>query len=159
MVCCICYRSAAATEPARPAGPSSCSWASSWRITASGKGLPQLVLVGVGRDALATGGAERVGHLGHQPASPAVFDDLADQVEEQVEVLGGVQASVGPSQVGDGVDDSGEVAGTEAARVDPAGGRQCVGGGPAGGQPLQVGPGGSGPVLDQPRFGRCQGHW
>ena len=47
---------------------------------------------------------------------------------------------------------AGEVAGAEAGRVGPAGGGQRVGGGLAGAQrlaqPLQVGPGGAGPVLD-----------
>ena len=101
-----------------------------------GQGLAQLVLVGVVADPVPAGGAERVGHRGHQPAGAAVLDDLAELVEHQVAVRGGIQASVGSPLPADGVDDAGEVAGAEAGRVGPAGGGQRVGGGLAGAQGL-----------------------
>jgi hypothetical protein len=122
MARCIACRSAALTAPARPAGPSSCRCASSWQR------LADLVLVGVAADPVAVRRAERVGHRGHQPAGAAVLDDLAELVEHQVAVRGGIQDAVGSPLGADGVDDGGEVAGAEAGRVGPAGGGQRVGG-------------------------------
>ena len=123
-----------------------------------GEGLAQFVLVGFGPDPVPVGRAERVGHRGHQPAAAAVFDDLAELVEQQIAVRRRVQGAVGAALPGDGVDDPGEVAGTQGCRVDPPGGGQGLGRGLAGAQrlpePLQVGPGGPGPVLHdfpQPR--------
>ena len=124
-----------------------------------GEGLAQFVLVGiVGHPVAAAGRAELVGDLGQQTGGPAVFDDLAEEVEQQSATLRRVHTAVGPSQVGHGVDDAGEVAGTQLGRVHPPGGGQGLGGGPAGVQrlaePLQVGPVAAGPVLDrlpQPR--------
>jgi len=101
-----------------------------------GQRLTQLVLVGVLADPVAVGGAERVGHRGHQPVGAAVLDDLAELVEHQVAVRGGVQDAVGSPLPADGVDDAGEVAGAQAGRVGPAGGGQRVGGGLAGAQGL-----------------------
>ena len=83
MVWCISCRSAAVMAPARPAGPSRCRWASSWRITVSGRALPSSSSLGSSRTRWPAGGAERVGHRGHQPAGAAVFDDLAELVEHQ----------------------------------------------------------------------------
>ena len=66
-----------------------------------GEGLAQFVLVGlVAHPVAAAGRAERVGHRGHQPAGPAVFDDLAELVEQQVAMARRVQAAVGASLVG-----------------------------------------------------------
>jgi hypothetical protein len=97
-----------------------------------GQRLADLVLVGVAADPVAARGAERIGHRGHQPAGPAVLDDLAELVEHQVAVRGGIQDAVGSPLGADGVDDGGEVAGAEAGWVGPAGGGQRVGGGLAG---------------------------
>jgi hypothetical protein len=97
-----------------------------------GQRLAHLVFVGVAADPVAVRGAERVGHRGHQPAGPAVLDDLAELVEHQVAVRGGIQDAVGSPLPADGVDDGCEVAGAEAGRVGPAGGGQRVGGGLAG---------------------------
>ena len=55
-----------------------------------GQGLAQLVLVGVVVHAVPGRGAERVGHRGHQPAGPAVPDDLAELVDHQVAVPRGI---------------------------------------------------------------------
>ena len=53
-----------------------------------GQGLAELVLVGVVVDPVPGRGAERAGHRLHQPAGPAVFDDLAELVDHQVAVAG-----------------------------------------------------------------------
>jgi hypothetical protein len=117
-----------------------------------GQGLAQLVLVGVIVNPVPGGGAERVGHRGHQPRCAAVLDDLTELVEHQVAVRGRIRGPVRSPLRADRVEDAGEVAGVQAARVGAAGGDQDVAGGLAGAQrlpqPLQVGAGGRSPVLD-----------
>src|SRR6266545_1546469 len=117
-----------------------------------GQGLAQLVLVRLVADPVPGGGPERAGHRLHQPAGPAILDDLAELVDHQVAVAGGVQAAVGSPLRADHVEDAGEVPGAEAGRPGPPGGDQGVRGGLAGAQrfpqPLHIRAGGAGPVLD-----------
>ena len=155
MVRCICCRSVAVSDPPRPAGPSSVQSGVELADHRVGEGLAEFVFVGlVGPTRWRRrAGRNWSGTWAIRPVAAAVFDDLAELVEQQVAVLRRVQGAVGAALPGDGVDDPGEVAGTQRCRVDPPGGGQGLGGGPAGAQrlaePLQVGPGGAGPVLDR----------
>ena len=100
MVWCIACRSAAVIDPARPAGPSSVQVGVELADHRVGQGLAEFVLVGFVADPVPVGRAERVGHLGHQPAGPAVLDDLAELVEQQVAVRRRVQGAVGAPLLG-----------------------------------------------------------
>ena len=117
-----------------------------------GQGLAHLVLVGVAADPVPGRGAERPGHRLHQPAGPAILDDLAELVDHQVAVAGGVRAAVGAPLRADRVEDAGEVPGAETGRLDAPGRDQGMRGGPAGAQrlpqPLQIRAGRANPVLD-----------
>ena len=118
----------------------------------SGRALPSSSSLGVVADPVPAGRAERVGHRAHQPGRAAVLDDPAELVDHQVAVRGRIQGSVGAPLGADRVEDAGELAGAEHAGVGAAGGDQGVAGGLAGAQclpqPLQVGAGDPGPVLD-----------
>ena len=84
-------------------GPSSPMWASSCRMTDSGRAFP--TSSSLASSTTCSAAAERVGHLGHKAVDPAVFDHLVEPVKEQVPVIGRVQGSICPALAGDGLYD------------------------------------------------------